>query len=565
MTLSSDKSVPEHFEVEEAAQRAQLDQRRHQMYPVLSEIRIAKVARFGSVQRWRAGEYLFKIGQRSDGMRLILSGTVQLVVRDGLGHTRSFDEIHAGQFTGETATLSGKPYLADGIAATDVEAILVSPFQLRALLVAEAQLGSEIMRAFILRRVALLQGGLGPIIVGEAKNPRLLLLADLLRRINHPHRVVDPDAEPEIAAFLAPSPQTAKADVTVILADGRVLHDPDEQRLATVLGVRAAFDESRVYDAVVVGAGPAGLASAVYAASEGLSVLVLDARAFGGQAGASARIENYFGFPTGISGHILVSRAFEQAVKFGAEIVIQCEVKALDCTRRPFELTLKDGRIAYGRTVVIASGAAYRRPKIEGLDQIEGKGLYFWASSIEGHLCQGTEIVVIGGGNSAGQAIVFLSSYAAHVHVLIRRRDLTESMSRYLVDRVTTLANVTIHPDTSIDAVSSDDEGLTGIAFTSRGESTVMPTRHLFVFTGADPCTAWLRDCGVEVDENGFVTTGCFDNPNDTNRRFAFQTSVPGIFAVGDVRASSIKRVASAVGEGAAVVAELHRMLTLER
>jgi len=556
--VSEARAIPERYEVEEAAQRTQIAQRQYQMYPHLSDARIAKVRRFGHIEHWKANEVIFRTGERSEGMRLLVQGRVELVVRDGLGRSRLFREVEERQFLGETATLSGKPYLVDAIAVTDVESILVSPEQLRALLVAEAQLGSEIMRAFILRRVALIQEGSGPTLLGAPTNPRLIALADLLRRVNHPHRVLDPTADGDALEFLAKIPLSGAEVPVAVLVDGTVLEDPSEIELCSALGILCGFDESVTYDTVIVGAGPAGLAAAVYAASEGLSVLVLDAKGFGGQAGASARIENYLGFPTGISGHVLVSRAFEQAVKFGADIVIQSEVAKLNCAKSPFEIQLVDNRVATTRTVIIASGAAYRRPQISGLDNVNGRGVYFWASSIEGRLCRDTEIVLVGGGNSAGQAIVFLASYASHIHVLVRRDGLEETMSRYLVDRVTSLANVTIHEKSVVESVGYDEDGLTEVSFKSpRGRESIQ-TRHLFLFTGAEPSTAWLRDCGVEVDEKGFVIT---DRPDGAAHRFAFQTSVPGVFAIGDVRSSSIKRVASAVGEGAAVVSEIHTLL----
>jgi thioredoxin reductase (NADPH) len=350
-----------------------------------------------------------------------------------------------------------------------------------------------------------------------------------------------------------------------VLVDGSILRNPDETLLASKLGLLLGFDEAGTYDTVIVGAGPAGLAAAVYAASEGLSVLVFDSKGFGGQAGASTRIENYFGFPTGISGHVLVSRAYEQAVKFGAEIVIPTEVAKLHCAESPFKIELRDGRCAHAKTVVIASGAAYRRPQITGLNESEIRGVYYWASSIEGRLCQGSEIVLVGGGNSAGQAIVLLASYAAHVHVLIRRKSLHETMSRYLIDRVSSFANVTIHSNSAIESVASDEDGVTEVHFCSDGNHTRIPTRHLFLFTGADPATGWLRGCGVEVDDKGFVITDRTGSTESTTANFAFQTSVPGVFAIGDVRSTSIKRVTSAVGEGAGVVAEIHALLTAER
>lgn len=562
MPIPADKSLPENYEIEEAAQRVQVERRHYQMYPVLTEARLAKIARFGQRTAFRAGEPLFQTGERTHGMWVVVNGAVHLVVRNGLGLSQAVREVSAGQFIGETATLSGKPYLVDAVAVTDVDAILVPPDQLRALLIAEAQLGSEIMRAFILRRVGLIQGQIGPVIVGAPASPSVLALSDFLRRINHPYRVLDASTDAGVTEFLKSTDTQPDPEVAVILADGRILRDPGERELAVALGVVGDVSEQRVYDTVVVGAGPAGLASAVYAASEGLSVLVLDCRAFGGQAGASARIENYFGFPTGISGHVLVSRAFEQAVKFGAEIVIQSEVVGLDCQSTPFQIALKDGRRIKGRTIVIASGATYRRPDIAGLEKLAGRGVYFWASSIEGRLCQGQEVVLVGGGNSAGQAIVFLASYAAHVHVMIRRDDLSATMSRYLIDRVSALANVSIHLRSTIDALDCDEDGLTQVRVRSPHGTTTIDTRHLFLFTGADPCTHWLQGCGVELNDKGFVITGRGEEDPETGRRAAFQTTVPGVFAVGDVRATSIKRVASAVGEGAAVVSEVHALLS---
>lgn len=558
-TLASGaRDIPERYEVEEAAQKTQIARREYQMYPHLSDARIAKIRRFGRSEHWQENDVIFRAGERSEGMQVLVKGRVELIVRDGLGRSCQFRIVEERQFLGETATLSGKPHLVDAVALTDVEFVVVPPDQLRALLIAEAQLGSEIMRAFILRRVALIHEGGGPTLLGAPTDPRLIALADLLRRVNHPHRVLDPAADGDALNFLNKIPLSGAKDPIAVLVDGTVLENPSEVELCSALGILCGFDESVTYDTVIVGAGPAGLAAAVYAASEGLSVLVLDAKAFGGQAGASARIENYLGFPTGISGHVLVSRAFEQAVKFGANIVIQSEVAKLYCEKSPFEIQLVDNRVVTARTVVIASGAAYRRPKIFGLHKVDGRGVYFWASSIEGRLCRDTEIVLVGGGNSAGQAIVFLASYALHIHVLVRRSGIEETMSRYLIDRVKSLANVTIHEKSVVESVDHDEDGLTEVAFESpRGRESIQ-TRHLFLFTGAEPSTAWLRDCGIEVDEKGFVIT---HRPETATHRLAFETSVPGIFAIGDVRSSSIKRVASAVGEGAAVVSEIHSLL----
>lgn len=562
--LPAGRVAPEDYKTVEAAQRTQIERRRYQMYPRLTEARVAKAARFGTTEHWKAGDVMFRAGEQSEGMRILTRGIVHLIVRNGFGQSHLFQEVSEGHFLGETATLSGKPYLVDAIAITDVDAFLIAPERLRSLLIAEAQLGSEIMRAFILRRVGLIQDGSGPILIGSSTDPRLIVLADMLRRTNHPHRILDPAADDEARDFLSKTPHVKGPMPLAVLVDGSVLHNPDETLLASKLGLLCGFDEAVTHDVIIVGAGPAGLAAAVYAASEGLSVLVFDSKGFGGQAGASTRIENYFGFPTGISGHVLVSRAFEQAVKFGAEIVIPTEVAKLHCTESPLKVELRDGRCARAKTVVIASGAAYRRPQIRGLDEPGIRGVNYWASSIEGRLCQGSEIVLVGGGNSAGQAIVFLASYAAHVHVLIRRESLRETMSRYLIDRVSSFANVTIHGNSAIESVVSDEDGLTEVHFNSGGNRTRIETRHLFLFTGAEPATGWLRGCGVEVDDKGFVITGRTGSTESTVAHFAFQTSVPGVFAIGDVRSTSIKRVASAVGEGAAVVSEVHALLTAE-
>ncbi|WP_233451420.1 FAD-dependent oxidoreductase [Paraburkholderia caribensis] len=535
------------------------------MYPSLSDARLAKVAKFGKRVHWAAGAVLFRAGEKSSGMYVLLSGKVKITVRDGLGRSRSFEEVVGRQFLGETATLSGKPYLVDAHAITDVDAILVPPAQLRALMITEAQLGSEIMRAFILRRVALIQDGSGPILVGIPSDPRLLGLADLLRRVNHPHSVIDPTSESGRQDLRNRLDIGDEGTPLVLLLDGTVLRAPSEKDLARALGILSDFDEEQTYDLAIVGAGPAGLAAAVYAASEGLTVLVLDSKGFGGQAGASARIENYMGFPTGISGHVLVSRAFEQAVKFGADIVIQSEVAKLDCSHSPFKLTLTDARAASAKAIVIASGAAYSQPDIQGLRDVGELGVYFWASSIEGRLCRGEEIVLVGGGNSAGQAIVFLASYASRIHVIVRRDGLSHTMSHYLMERVRSLSNVTIHTKSIVQSVTDRGEDVPEITITSAHGSSSIRSRHLFLFTGAKPSTKWLENCGVKVDEKGFVTTGCVPQSGSTQQQLAFQTSVPGIFAIGDVRSGSTKRVASAVGEGAAVVSEVHALLVSRR
>jgi len=349
----------------------------------------------------------------------------------------------------------------------------------------------------------------------------------------------------------------------VVCPDGTILHDPTEAQLANTLGLLPSFNENDIYDVAVVGAGPGGLAASVYAASEGLSVLTLDCRAPGGQAGASARIENYLGFPTGISGMALAGRALVQAEKFGAQLAIPIQVSHLDCSTTPPVLTFSDGTRVRARTVVIACGATYRRPRFRNLCTYEGKGIYYWASPVEARLCAREEVAIVGGGNSAGQAVVFLASHARHVHLLIRGPSLAASMSKYLIDRIASLPNVTLHAHTEVTGVDGDETGLKTVHWRKRGEEepTEHAIRNLFLFTGADPNTSWLKDCAVTTDENGFVLTGEKAGIGLDRSCVSLETSVPGVYAIGDVRSGSTKRVAAAVGEGAAVVAQIHQYI----
>ncbi|AOY96744.1 thioredoxin reductase [Cupriavidus sp. USMAA2-4] len=533
-----------------------LESRRHQMFPQLSAADIERMRRFGEVRRWRAGENLFSIGDRGRGMFVVLSGRVAVVQRDGLGRSSTVVEEGPGQFLAEVGQLSGKPALVDGVAVADTEALAIPPERLRALLVAEAELGERIMRALILRRVGLIERGSGPVLVGRGASPRLLALQAFLRRNGHPHTVLDVEADPQARALLGGC-ALEPADLPLVLCPGgHVLRAPDEGQLASCLGLLPDFDPEHIYDVVVAGAGPAGLATAVYAASEGLSVAVMDERAPGGQAGASARIENYLGFPTGISGQALAGRALAQALKFGAHLAIPLAVRALRCDRFPLRLVLADGREVATRTVVIASGAQYRRPAIDGLERFEGSGVYYWASPVEARLCQDEEVILVGGGNSAGQAVVYLATHAARVHLMVRGPGLEATMSRYLIDRIAGLPNVRLWTGTEVTGLDGS-AWLDHIRWRCRADGEHDGAlRHLFLFVGAAPNTAWLRDCPVGVDAHGFVRTGA-----DAGQEAPLQTSVPGVFAIGDVRAGSTKRVAAAVGEGAAVVAQIHAYL----
>jgi thioredoxin reductase (NADPH) len=379
--------------------------------------------------------------------------------------------------------------------------------------------------------------------------------------------VLDPEHEHEADALIARTKPGARDLPIVLCPDGTVLRNPDEQTLAERIGLLPKLDPAKLYDVAVVGAGPAGLATAVYAASEGLSVVVLEARAFGGQAGASSRIENYLGFPTGITGQALAGRAFAQAQKFGADIVAPAAVSHLDCrSSGDYQLELVAGDRIRARTIVIASGAAYRRPRIEGLDKVEYDGVHYWASPVEGKLCADQEVTLVGGGNSAGQAAVYLATKAAKVWMLVRGPGLEATMSKYLIDRIKAQPNIALLAHTEVERLDPDGSGaLQAITWrnTQTGEASKRPMRHLFLFIGADPCVDWMRGCEAAGDPKGFLLTGMDARPGDHDA-LTLQTSLDGVFAIGDVRSGSTKRVAAAVGEGAAVVAQIHGYLAAQ-
>ena len=541
--------------------------RHEQTFPALTPQEIARMRRFGEIRTYKHGETLFETGKPGPGMFVLLSGHVAITQRDGLGHVTPVIDQGPGQFLAEIGQLSGRPALVDGHAEGDVETLLIPPERLRALLVAEADLGERIMRALILRRVNLIQGGVGgPVLIGPANSSGVVRLQGFLTRNGIPNHLLDPVADNDAAELIARYSPSATDWPLVVIADGTVLRNPGESELARALGMIGGPAGNKVYDAAIVGCGPAGLATAVYAASEGLSVVVMDARSFGGQAGASARIENYLGFPTGISGQALAGRAFTQAQKFGADIMIPMGVKSLDCTRTDgaFALALDGDDTVRARSIMVASGARYRRPEIENLDKFEGRGVWYWASPIEARLCAEQEVVLVGGGNSAGQAAVFLSGHAKKVHMVIRGGGLGASMSRYLIERIEATPNIELVFNTEVVALKGTEGGsLERLRLRSRlsGEESTVEIRNLFLFAGADPATGWLDGCGVTLDRGGFVVTGAQSEQNQGRLVPPLETSVPGVFAVGDVRSGSVKRVGGAIGEGAQVVAALHGYL----
>ena len=542
--------------------------RRHQTFPVLTDAEIARIGRFGTVQRYERGARLFAVGEPAPGMFIVLKGVMAISQRDGMGRVVPVASQGRGGFSGEVAQLSGGNALVDVHAEEDLEVLLVPPSQLRALIIAEADLGERIVRALILRRVALIESAAGgPVLMARPESPKLQRLQNFLTRNARPHQVVDVTRDRGAAALLEQF-GAAFADVLVVLPDGSVLLNPSEEAVARALGMLDSVAHDELFDVAVVGAGPAGLATAVYAASEGLHVVVLDCRAFGGQAGASARIENYLGFPTGISGQALAGRAFVQAQKFGATILIPAQATALDCSKAgadgEFSLKLKDGRQLRSATVVIASGARYRRPAVAGLTEFEGRGVSYWASAIEANMCAQAEIVLVGGGNSAGQAAVFLAQRATRVFMLIRGPSLAKSMSRYLIDRIGATPNIELRPHTELTELHGNlEEGLTGVSWRDgqSGLEEKRPIRHVFLFVGADPETTWLAGCDVALDRDGFVLTGQAAGLAAGHVPAALESNVPGVFAVGDVRSGSVKRVGGAIGEGAAAVALIHQYL----
>jgi thioredoxin reductase (NADPH) len=538
--------------------------RRDQIFPVLAGSEVDRLRHFGEPRDFDAGTYLSKTGQPTPGLFVILAGRVEVLQRDALGRRDRIVEHGPGSFHAELTSLSGSPSLVDSVALDRVEAIVIPVHGLHQLMVEEAMLGERIMRALILRRVALIDSKMsGPVIIGRSGDANVLRLSNFLDRSGYPHENLDPETD-ETARALVEKFHVPAAELPIVLCpNDQILRNPTEGQMARCIGMVRAINASTTYDVAIVGAGPAGLAASVYAASEGLSVITLDCRAFGGQAGASMRIENYLGFPTGIRGMALMARAFNQAQKFGVEMAIPDEVRRLRRDTEGFMLDTGAEECVHARSVIVASGARYRQLDVPNLAEFEMSHVHYWASPLEGRLCAEENIALVGAGNSAGQAAVYLASTAKKVRLLMRGKSLDATMSRYLVDRIAASQNIEVLASTEVIGLDGSSGVLEGLRCRNRatGEVTACSTRHLFLFIGADPNTDWLRSSGMEVDAKGFVISDA--SPRDGRR--PLETSIPGVFAIGDVRCGSVKRVAAAVGEGAQVVAALHGYLAQAR
>jgi len=542
--------------------------RRAQMFPRLSPAQIARVAAFGRERAARDGEVLFDQGQRDISFFVVLAGTVEVTHPEGGGEARV--TVHQpGEFTGEIQLLSGRPALVRARARGDARVIEVAPDRLRALVQTDAELGELLMRALILRRTALIAQDQGDVVLlGSRYSAGTLRLQEFLSRNAHPYAYVDVEKEPHLQEMLDAF-HVAVDEIPVVICDGvHVLRNPTNEALSECLGFNAGVHCEAVRDVVVIGAGPAGLAAAVYAASEGLDVLVLEAYAPGGQAGSSSKIENYLGFPTGISGADLAGRALMQAEKFGAEVAVARAACGLLCESRPYVVEIDRGRRVRARTVILATGAQYRKPGLTDLTRFEGVGVYYGATHVEAQRCDGDEVIIVGGGNSAGQAAVFLASQVRRVHLLVRGPGLAESMSRYLIRRIEDTPSIELRTHTEIAALEGESHLERVVVRDATGARTTLDVRHVFLMTGATPNTAWLGGC-VALDDQGFVRTGAeLDAAVLAQWKWPLarapsllETSLPGVFAVGDVRASSVKRVASAVGEGSICIQFVHRSL----
>jgi len=543
--------------------------RADQVFPTLTPAQVARVAAHGRVRRVDQGDVLVEAGQQTARFFVVTEGLIEVVRPIGAAED-SVALFRPGQFTGEVNVLSGRRGFGRVRAAEPGEVIEVDRENLLTLVQTDSELSEILMRAFLLRRVQLIARGLGDVVlVGSTHCAGTLRIKEFLTRNGHPHTYLDLDRDAGVQDLLDRF-RVGVADIPVVICRCTVvLRNPTNQQIAECLGFNDAIDRTHLRDLVVVGAGPAGLAAAVYAASEGLDVLVLESTAPGGQAGASSRIENYLGFPTGISGQELAARAYNQAQKFGAQLMVGNDAKRLTCDRQPYTIELDEGPRVPARAVIIASGAEYRRLSIANLAQFEGTGVYYAATFMEAQLCGGDEVVVVGGGNSAGQAAVFLAQTARRVHMLVRSSGLAETMSRYLIRRIEDHPAIVLHVRTEIVGLEGDHH-LERVTWRDNqsGRVETLDIRHVFSMTGAMPSTAWLQGC-LALDARGCIKTGPDLSPEDLaaarwplgRAPHLLETSLPGVFAVGDVRSGSVKRAASAVGEGSIAIAAVHQVL----
>ena len=528
--------------------------REAQTFPVLTGEMAARVAAFGTVEELPDGATLFERGQRSVDFFLVLGGAVEILDVDAEGEEHSVHIHPERQFTGELDLFNERKVLVTARAAPGTRVVRIKRPEFRRMIAAEPDIGEIVMRAFILRRIGMLRHGeAGVALVGPGHAADTVRIESFLTRNGLPHRRIDSETDPDAGGFLECF-QLTEADLPVVAVRGQVLRRPSNAQVADALGLTVELDPEHVHDVAVVGAGPAGLAAAVYAASEGLDTVVIESTAPGGQAGTSSKIENYLGFPTGISGQALAGRAQVQAQKFGARLLVSRSAAGLDCDREPYRLRLDDGASVQARAIVVATGARYRKLDLERYAELEGNGIYYAATAMEAGLCASREAVVVGGGNSAGQAAIYLARTAGHVHMLVRGPGLAATMSRYLIDRIEASDRITLHPFTEVTGLEGERQ-LEALSWTHRetGETERRAVGALFVMIGAVPSTDWLDGC-LELDAAGFVKTGSGET--------FFCASKPGIFAVGDVRSGSVKRVASGVGEGSVVVSAIHRYLT---
>lgn len=542
-----------HFQPQLTADPSDPYKREAQTFPELNDDMAGRVAAFGTVEDLPEGGSLFDRGDRSVDFFLILEGAVEVLDMDAKGHEHVVHVHGARQFTGELDLFNDRKILVSARAKPGTRVARVGRLEFRRLISAEPDIGEVVMRAFILRRVGMmLHGEAGIALIGPAHAAATARIESFLRRNGLPHRQIDTETDADAGGFLECF-QLSQEDLPVVVVRGQTFRRPSNGQVADALGLTVELDPGHVHDVAVVGGGPAGLASAVYAASEGLDTIVIESIAPGGQAGTSSKIENYLGFPTGISGQALAGRAQVQAQKFGARLLVSRGAVGLDCSGVPFTVRLDDGTEIRSRAVVVATGARYRKLDLPRYAELEGNGIYYAATNMEAGLCAGQEVVVVGGGNSAGQAAIYLARSAGHVHILVRGKGLADTMSRYLIERIEASDRITLHPFTEVTELEGERH-LEGLSWTDRrtGETSRRKAGALFVMIGAVPSTDWLDGC-LELDPTGFVRTGSGET--------FFCSSKPGIFAVGDVRSGSVKRVASGVGEGSVVVSSIHRYL----